>query len=551
MKAGLFLALLACVEARAPSFLFLLADDIGWADFSYNNGTAMTPNIDAWARRSGSVLFQDFHSGGTVCSPTRATVLTGRNHFRDCVNYVDSCSDMSECVSHFEFAPQKTYTIGDAARAAGLSYDSQFFGKWHLGSFYNDSEKYQGLTSSPVTHGFGHFNATVEVAPTSTANCMCKDEWKESCNFGHYGKPTHCAPTNTDCCFNYWWDDDTKEHAVTNLTWQSPDDDTLYLTDSFDRFLAKQKAANAPFLGQISFHNCHMPYIGTEAHKADCVAGKTCKAPAEGAAPYDAFELDFYACLVELDGAVGRVISTLEKHGYYDETMMWFTTDNGPEQNCQPEGFCDGTEHRPVVSPVEGPGSAGPLRGRKRDTWEGGHRVPGIVSYPNVVKGNHESWEMVVTMDFLPTVMDILKVERPKDQQDWAMDGKSIAPLFNGGKWPVEREMGWAFMDPDYSSKDNKGIAYRKGTWKMVAGSQASCAKASCAKPQLYDLSVDLGEKNDVSAQNPTILKDLMAKYAEWQASVEKSIKEESKCQGVDELFFKDGRQIAPQDIDK
>ena len=72
----------------SPSFLFLLADDIGWADFGYNNGTAHTPRIDAWARAKGSVLLQDFHSGGTVCSPTRATVLTGRNHFRDCVDYV-------------------------------------------------------------------------------------------------------------------------------------------------------------------------------------------------------------------------------------------------------------------------------------------------------------------------------------------------------------------------------------------------------------------------------------------------------------------------------
>ena len=77
--------------ALTPSFLFLLGDDIGWADFAYNNGTAVTPRISAWARSPGSVLLQDFHTGGTVCSPTRATVLTGRNHFRDCVNYVYDC----------------------------------------------------------------------------------------------------------------------------------------------------------------------------------------------------------------------------------------------------------------------------------------------------------------------------------------------------------------------------------------------------------------------------------------------------------------------------
>jgi arylsulfatase A len=116
-----------------PSFLFILGDDIGWADFSFpNNGTAHSPNLRAWAQRAGSIYFQDFHTGGTVCSPTRATVLTGRNHFRDCVNYVDFCADMTECVSDFEFAPKRTFTVGDAVRAANKGYTSHFGGKWHL-----------------------------------------------------------------------------------------------------------------------------------------------------------------------------------------------------------------------------------------------------------------------------------------------------------------------------------------------------------------------------------------------------------------------------------
>ena len=139
-----------------PSFLFLLADDIGWGDFGYNNGTALTPNIDAWAKSEGSVLLQDFHSGGTVCSPTRATVLTGRHHFRDCVDYVYGCSDMKQCPGlHFEFAPSRTFTVGDAFRKAYQSDETEidrggayFAGKWHLGSFFNDAKAYGGLTSS-------------------------------------------------------------------------------------------------------------------------------------------------------------------------------------------------------------------------------------------------------------------------------------------------------------------------------------------------------------------------------------------------------------------
>ena len=80
-------------------------------DFGYNNGTAKTPNIDAWAARKGSIKMQDFHSAGTVCSPTRASVLTGRTPLRDCINGVYGCSDMTECVPHFEFAPQRTCVL--------------------------------------------------------------------------------------------------------------------------------------------------------------------------------------------------------------------------------------------------------------------------------------------------------------------------------------------------------------------------------------------------------------------------------------------------------
>lgn len=167
-----------------PSVLFLLGDDIGWGDFHYNNGTAKTPNIDSWSRSDGSVLLQDFHSGGTVCSPTRATVLTGRHHFRDCVDYVYGCSDMRSCPSlDFEFAPSKTFTVGDAFRKAYSNHyetdetdigGAYFAGKWHLGSFFNDSKAYGGVTSSPLTHGFTKMNATVEVAPTATTNCQCR-----------------------------------------------------------------------------------------------------------------------------------------------------------------------------------------------------------------------------------------------------------------------------------------------------------------------------------------------------------------------------------------
>ena len=248
--------------SSAPSFLFMLGDDIGWSDFSYMNGTAHAPRLASWLATPGTIKMLDFHSAGTVCSPTRASILTGRNHFRDCVNYVYDCSDMTECVPDFEFAPQRTFTIADAARAAstkGASYRSHFGGKWHLGSLFNNSESLGGITSSPQTHGFDEFNCTVEVAPTSTTNCQCSPDGSWPCDFGHNEPGNHCTGgpgpdphAAPGCCFNYWQQDASSPNGVANATRPTPDDDSTYNADAFVRFL--ESLGGAPFVAQVRRH---------------------------------------------------------------------------------------------------------------------------------------------------------------------------------------------------------------------------------------------------------------------------------------------------------
>jgi arylsulfatase A-like enzyme len=545
-----------------PSFLFLLVDDIGWSDFSYNNGTAYTPNIDAWANRSGSILLQDFHSGGTVCSPTRATVLTGRNHFRDCVDFVYGCSDMKQCIPDFQFAPSNTFTVGDVVRRAHpIEYGdggAYFAGKWHLGSFFNDSAAYGGTYASPMNHGFSKMNATIEVAPTRTANCQCRAEWLDQCEFGHYHQPNHCFPDG-QCCFNYWWDDPLSPHGVTNLTVPTPPDDSLYLADAFTRYLSDRSQPplynnnnnhhhHKPFLAQISFHNCHIPFIGSEPIKASCARGETCRLPAMGELPYNEEELDYYACLIELDNAVGTILSSLEQYGYYDNTMIWFASDNGPEMNCPPNGICQNADIDPQ-RPRENPGSAGPLRGRKRDIYEGGHRVSGIVSFPAQINtegsgGSITSWETVVTMDFLPTVVDVLlgidgmTTLRPPEQHDWPIDGRSILPLLQNPytfRWNETvdgpREIGWGFHNATLNIVN--GWGYRFGPWKYVEGS-VSCTDEDCKKPQLFNLEWDVGERHELSMDYPDILVDIQQRFQRWHESVVHSRIYESKCRKTD-----------------
>jgi hypothetical protein len=376
-------------------------------------------------------------------------------------------------------------------------------------------------------------NATVEVAPTATTNCECNAEWQPNCNYGHYHEMTHCGGhqgpdphSKPGCCFNYWTDANAP-HGVTNQTHASPDDDATHNAESFVRFV--EGLDGNPFLAQISFHNCHIPFIGTKSRKAACNSSEACNAPLDGSAAYSDEELDFYACLNEFDNSVGTVLDFLKKQKtvggdpYYENTMIWFTVDNGPEVNCKPEGRCGsgktgvipaGTLNRPDCG---GAGSAGPLRGRKRDVWEGGHRVPGIVSWPAVTKGAARvSWDTVVTMDFLATVMDVLKVSRPEAQKNWHFDGVSIMPILRG-ETPAVRGIGWMYDKPTKSAKD--GYAFRYGKWKYVAGGiscNAAAATFDCAKEQLYDMDVDYAENHDLAATHPNILKAIAANFTIW-----------------------------------
>ena len=222
--------------------------------------------------------------------------------------------------------------------------------------------------------------------------------------------------------------------------------------------------------------------------------------------------------------------------------QTWFATDNGPETNCPPDGICKRAKTDPQ-RPKEGPGSAGPLRGRKRDIYEGGHRVPGIVSYPSEVKNaNAISWETVTTMDFLPTIMEVLSVDRPREQQSWAMDGRSILPLLRNAtsfKWrdtdEGHRSLGMGNHDPKLNVAH--GWGYRFGRWKYVEGS-VSCTISDCRRPQLFDLETDIGERQDLSVEYPDILVDLQLKFREWHQSVMKSRREESKCQKTGTLMM-------------
>ena len=328
------------------------------------------------------------------------------------------------------------------------------------------------------------------------------------------------------------------------------EDDSAYIADSFARFLeslsnsssssggsssnggdsssssssSSSSNSGAPFFAQLSFHNCHIPFIGSQEARAACASGKTCKLPAAGQPPYNDAQLDYYACLNELDASVGKVLDSLQQYGYRDNTMVWLTTDNGPEGQCLPRGYCNSTWFEQY------PGSAGPLRGRKRDVFEGGHRVPGIISWPSVVKGNRVSNDTLITSDFLPTVMEILGVERPSSQSSWGLDGTSALSFIQGISEMPKRGIGWLFSAGAADVRKANSVAFRHGKWKYVLGSYSCTDKPECSGPMLFDLETDLSESTNLANMQPKVLKEIQGNFTEWLHSVEKSYKIENKC---------------------
>ena len=154
-------------------------------------------------------------------------------------------------------------------------------------------------------------------------------------------------------------------------------------------------------------------------------------------------------------------------------------------------------------------------------------------------------------MDFLPTIMEVLGVNRPPEQQSWAMDGRSILSLLQSPRqfrWNETedgpRSIGLGYYDPKLTIAN--GYGYRYGKWKYVEGS-VSCTVSDCRKPMLFDLDTDPGERRDLSQEHPEILGDLQAKFLDWHASVVHSRTHESRCETTQELSLPESLSSATQ----
>jgi len=430
-----------------------MADDLGWGDLGFiGNPTVKTPNLDSLVCQG--IEFNHFYAGAPLSSPTRASVLTGRNPFRTGVYSANVGILRPEEITLPEILHDNGYSTGH-------------FGKWHLGTLtYSEVDANRGrpgntaLYNPPALHGYDCCFVTESKVPTYDP--MIQPDENDG-KFWDYIKDKSSARQYGTA----YWDIDGNKVAD-NLD----GDDSRCIVDRVLPFIESSMEKGNPFFGVVWFHAPHLP----------CVAGPEHAGLYEGL-PVD--ERNYFGCISAMDEQIGRLVKYLNDNGLYDDTIITFCSDNGPELNT--------------------PGSAGNFIGKKRSLHEGGIRVPSFIIWPSHFEAGMSVDQCCSTCDYLPTLLDILDIEYP--DKDRFIDGQSVLPLLNGEEFIRTKPL--AFCNA-------KQGAYVEGMTKLYF-----CD----GEYELYDLENDPFERVDISAGNHELLEKMKASLKEQLASFENSFR--------------------------
>lgn len=459
---------MAAADTR-PNFVVILCDDLGWGDIAANGHPHIkTPHLDRMAQEG--VRFTSCYSAAPVCSPSRVGLLTGRSPNRAGIfDWIPEATNRASAINsrHMVHMRKEEVTLPQVLKSAG--YATALSGKWHANSRFNEAAQPQ-----PDDAGFDHWFATHNNAAPSHENPT---------NYVRNGQAAG-KQEGFSC-----------QVAVREAT----------------GWLEKQRAAKPeqPFFLFLTFHEPHEPV----ASPADLVAGYRGKARSDDEAQY-------FANVENMDRAVGELLATLARLKVADNTVVFFSSDNGPETlNRYP------TANRSFGTP-------GPLRGMKLWTTEAGFRVPGIMRWPGHITPGQVSSEVVSSLDLMPTFAALAGAKLPAGL---ALDGTDMRAVFTGKPVDRPKPLFWVY----YNSINDQRAALRDGPWKLLAKlddgklprfqniAAKDAARVRAAKLtdfSLYRVTADLGEARDVSAQEPEKLKELSAKmetmYRELSATM-------------------------------
>jgi arylsulfatase A-like enzyme len=428
-----------------PHIVLVMADDQGWGQTGYYGHPFLkTPHLDDMAAHG--LRLDRFYAGGPVCSPTRATVLTGRTHERTGV------------MSHGYPLRLQEKTIPQALAEVG--YVTSHFGKWHLNGIRgagipilpNDDRR-------PDAFGFSH--------------------WLSVTNFfdmhplmGRYGKPAGDFEKKRG---------DSSEVVVMEAI----------------HFLKEQinKSPDVLTFTVIWFGTPHSPWASLESDSQQF--------------PQLSFQAQrHYGELVAMDRSIGALRSGLQELGIADNTLLWFSSDNGglPNKDFQPTV---GQLNKAIDGMV-------PLRGSKGTLYEGGVRVPSIVEWPSRIEPKVSQFQ-AGAVDIFPTILEVVGL--PEETMLPVHDGISLCQLFDGESNNRNKPMGFRW---------NGGGAWINGRYKLVVLNNLKNKKKGKQEKEsqeLFDLVADPTESKSIAQERPAIFQKLMREYAQFSQSIDESIR--------------------------
>jgi arylsulfatase A-like enzyme len=369
-------------KQEKPNIIMLMADDLGWGDIGFNgNEKIITPNLDGMA--ADGIKFTNFYAAAPLCSPTRASCLTGRSPFRQGI-----------FAAHTGAMRHAEKTIAEVVKKEG--YATGFFGKWHLGWVESEKIESRGNYSPPWQHGFDEVFATKSAVPTWNPT-ETPYNWK---GFGSMDDGS--------------WGGSIYIHNGKPATENLDGDDSRIIMDRAIPFIEQAIEKQEPFLATIWFHAPHEPILAGPEYLA-----KYPDLP-EG-------QKHYYGCITAMDEQVGRLRDFLKAKGIDKNTVIFFCSDNGPADPVTKAGIA----------------SAGPFSGHKHQMWEGGLRVPSLILWPEHIKGGQVSDYQSNTNDYFPTIMDLLDIPINKKIP---LDGISLLPAIEGVSSERNQDMAFGYQ---------------------------------------------------------------------------------------------------------
>ena len=469
--------LLGAQPADRPNIVVILADDMGYGDVHALNADSKipTPNLDRLA--ADGMTFTDAHTPSAVCTPTRYGLLTGRYCWR---------TRLKKGVLNGYGEPlidQQRQTIANFLTDHG--YHTGVVGKWHLGlGFARDGDQFdfsKPVSDGPHTHGFAFSHvipASLDFPPYVYIRDGKITEFPKivqpAVKFPKFLRKGERSP------------DLVMADVLDELTAQSAD------------FISRNAKTDSPFFLYIPLTAPHKPVWPHPRFAGTTKLG-----------PYG----DFVA---QVDSTVGNILKSIEDAGIRNDTLVIYTSDNGSFMFRKDDpNFIDHVEKEAVQAYRKSNHTAnGPFRGTKADIYEAGHRVPFFARWPGKISANSKCDQTVCLTDLFRTAAEIVDAE---PEPTAAPDSFSLWSLMQGEDWAVPRT-------PVVHHSVNGMFAIRDAQWKLILGDGSGGREKPRGKPfqqpyQLYDLSADIAESNDVIEQHPDVATRLEKQLAKIRDS--------------------------------